>query len=199
MQKHMSAATCSTAHIPYCWWIAPMETGAFFAADFITRMCQTIESLASGMSSNQTERCWNFTICPVNGKQNVKPKVRIGFALRWENRRHREVSATTRPHRELKYGWGYKMSYESQGIADGRAPDAKVNQPSRWPLIFALGVVVVTALLSIGLEYSASSFYGDSGSFITAVVFPGLLGYIAIGGNSPAVRLRIEAGILCFL
>jgi hypothetical protein len=87
------------------------------------------------------------------------------------------------------------MSYEGQGIADGRAPDAKRNEPSRWPLIVALGVGIVTALLSIGLEYSVSSFYGDSGSFITAVVFPGLLGSMAIGGNAHAFSLWIAAGI----
>lgn len=72
---------------------------------------------------------------------------------------------------------------------------AKRNGPLRWPMLVALGVGMVTALLSISLAHSASLFFGNAGSIITALLFPGILGSIAFAGNAHAFSLWIAAGI----
>ena len=87
------------------------------------------------------------------------------------------------------------MPSESQESTDNRVLHANKSEPSRWPLIVALAAGIVTSLLSISLEHSVSLSYGDAGFFITAVLFPGLLGSIAIGGNAHAFSLWIAAGI----
>jgi hypothetical protein len=89
------------------------------------------------------------------------------------------------------------MPNETEESADNRVLHADKCEPSRWPLIVAIAAGVVTALLSMSLEHSLSLSYGDAGFFITAVLFPGLLGSIAIGGNAHAFSLWIAAGINC--
>jgi hypothetical protein len=85
----------------------------------------------------------------------------------------------------------------TQKPADSRVPLAHRNEVARWPLVVALVVGIVTALLSISLEYSA---FGEGfGGFITAVLFPGLLGSMAISGNAHAFSLWIAAGINCII
>ena len=64
----------------------------------------------------------------------------------------------------------------------------------RWPLLLALGVGIITALLSMSLEDS-HSLLGNAGFIITAVLFPGILGSIAITGNAHAFSYWIAAGI----
>lgn len=66
---------------------------------------------------------------------------------------------------------------------------ANGNDSLRWPLVVALGVGTITALLTISLERSVSSFFGDAGFAITAVVFPGILGSIALAGNAHTFSL----------
>ena len=87
------------------------------------------------------------------------------------------------------------MPTETRESADNRVPHANSNEPSRWPLIVALAAGIVSALLSVSLEHSAYSFTGDSGYFITAALFPGLLGSMAIAGNVHAFNLWIAAAI----
>lgn len=89
------------------------------------------------------------------------------------------------------------MLDEPQESADNSVPLANRNEASRWPLIVALAAGAVTALLSICLDLSAPSFIGVTGSIITAVIFPGLLGSMAISGNAHAFSLWIAAGINC--
>jgi hypothetical protein len=60
----------------------------------------------------------------------------------------------------------------------------------RW-----LAPEIITALLTISLERSVSSFFGDGGFAIVAVVFPGILGSIALAGNAHAFSLLVAAGI----
>jgi hypothetical protein len=64
-----------------------------------------------------------------------------------------------------------------------------------WPLFVALGVGIMTALFSISLEHRVALLFGDAGFIIAAVVFPGLLGSMAIAGNVHAFSLWIAAGI----
>ena len=47
----------------------------------------------------------------------------------------------------------------------------------------------------IRLERSLPSFFGDAGFAITAVVFPGILGSIALAGNAHTFSLLAAAGI----
>jgi hypothetical protein len=68
---------------------------------------------------------------------------------------------------------------------------------SRWPIFVALAVGIVTALLSISLEYSGFSTSEIAGYVIIAAIFPGILGSIAIAGNVHAFSLWIAAGINC--
>jgi hypothetical protein len=87
------------------------------------------------------------------------------------------------------------MPTETQESADNRVPHANRKDPSRWPLFVALAAGIVTALLSIGLGHLPYSFVGNSGSFITAVLFPGLLGSAAIAGNAHAFSLLVASAI----
>lgn len=69
------------------------------------------------------------------------------------------------------------------------------SDSSRGPLLVGLGAGIVAALLSISLEHSVSSSFGDFGFIITTVVFPGILGSIAIADNAHAFSLWVAAGI----
>ena len=87
------------------------------------------------------------------------------------------------------------MPTATQESADHRVPDANRNDPSRWPLIAALAAGTVAFMLTLSLYLSAYSFFGDSGVFVSTIVFPGLIGSIAVGGNAHAFSLWIAAGI----
>jgi hypothetical protein len=87
------------------------------------------------------------------------------------------------------------MPIETQESADNRVRHRSRKEPPCWPLIVALVAGIVTALLSVGLEHSSYSFTGNSGFFITAALFPGLLCSMAIAGNAHAFSLWFAAAI----
>jgi len=81
--------------------------------------------------------------------------------------------------------------------ADNDPSPAKRENPLRWPLLVSLVAGIITALLTISLETSAVVYLGYAGFILTALLFPGLLGSIAIAGNVHAFSLWIAAGINC--
>ncbi len=87
------------------------------------------------------------------------------------------------------------MFDDAQNSVNNDVSLARRNDSPHWPLFVALGVGIITALLSVSLEHSVSSSFGNEGFAITAVVFPGILGSIAIAGNARAFSLWIAAGI----
>src|SRR5689334_380100 len=69
------------------------------------------------------------------------------------------------------------------------------NDSPGWPVLVAFGVGILLALFSFSPGHSISLFFGDAGIIISGVVFPGVLGAIAIDGNAHAFSLWIAAGI----
>jgi hypothetical protein len=88
-----------------------------------------------------------------------------------------------------------KMLNDTHNSADTDLSAANRNGSPRWPLILAMGVGIIAALFTISLEHSVSLSFGNAGFLITAVVFPGMLGSIAVGGNAHAFSLWLAAGI----
>ena len=78
--------------------------------------------------------------------------------------------------------------------ADIEAPLESPQRTSNWRKVSALTVGVVAALLTLGLENLwFASHLGAAGGLLTGVLFPGLLGSMAIARNAHAFSLWIAA------
>jgi hypothetical protein len=87
------------------------------------------------------------------------------------------------------------MSSPKEESAEDRGPNAKRNERLLWYRIVALAAGTVVALLTISLYSLGPTFFGDSGFVFSAIVFPGVIGSMAVAGNAHAFSLWIAAGI----
>src|SRR5580704_7510945 len=90
-----------------------------------------------------------------------------------------------------------KMHDGAQKSDSASLSRARREKPPLWPSLASLVAGIIAVLLTISLEHSVIAYFGNAGFIITALLFPGLLGSMAIAGNVHAFSLWIAAGINC--
>jgi hypothetical protein len=80
---------------------------------------------------------------------------------------------------------------EGRTPADIEGPSEVPQRKSSWRKVSSLTVGIIAALLTLGLYLNSLSF--GSSRIISGVVFPGLLGSMAVAGNAHAFSLWVAA------
>ena len=78
-------------------------------------------------------------------------------------------------------------------LSDTEAPFEVPQRASSWQKVSALTVGIIAALLTLSLYTVGSPSLGKAGQALAGVVFPGMLGSMAIAENAHAFSLWVAA------